>query len=258
MEEYIIEVNDLTVRFNLASQRVDNVKEYFIKLVRHELMFQEFLPLKHISFNVRRGEAWAFIGDNGCGKSTLLKTISGILKPYRGNIEVRGRVAPLIELGAGFDDDLTARENIFLNGTVLGHSRKFMKEHFDEIVEFADIRNFLDSPIKNYSSGMRARLGFSIATMVRPEILIVDEVLAVGDYKFQEKCKVRMQEMLSGGTTLLFVSHSLKDVLELCDHAVYIKKGEVQMVGNVVDVCRQYNPERTGEILQEMRKINSK
>lgn len=242
MEDYIIEVNDLTVRFNLASEKVDNIKEYFIKLIRHELMFQEFLPLKHISFKVKRGEAWAFIGDNGCGKSTLLKTISGILKPYQGSVIVRGQVAPLIELGAGFDDNLTARENIFLNGTVLGHSRKFMEEHFDEIVDFAELWDFLDSPIKNYSSGMRARLGFSIATMVRPEILIVDEVLAVGDYKFREKCNKRMKEMLSGGTTLLFVSHNMNDVLNLCSHALYIKKGEVVEMGEVEKICELYRP----------------
>ena len=186
MAEYAVEVNHVTIRFNMASEKIDNLKEYFIKLVRKELIFQEFLALKNVSFKIRRGEAWALIGVNGSGKSTLLKAISGILKPYKGNIIVRGEVAPLIELGAGFDSNLTARENIYLNGTVLGNSKKFMDEHFDEIVDFAELWDFLDTPIKNFSSGMSARLGFSIATMVKPDILIVDEILAVGDFLFQK------------------------------------------------------------------------
>ena len=177
----MIDVDHVTIRFNLANQKVDNLKEYFIKLIKRELMFQEFLAVKDVSFQVRQGEAWGLIGTNGSGKSTMLKAISGILKPYKGTISVNGSVAPLIELGAGFDQEMTARENIFLNGCVLGHSEQFMREHFDEIVDFAEIHNFLDSPLKNYSSGMRARLGFSIATMVKPDILIVDEILAVGD-----------------------------------------------------------------------------
>ena len=185
-------------------------------------MFQEFLALRDISFQVHEGEAWGLIGTNGSGKSTMLKAISGILKPYKGSVTVNGSVAPLIELGAGFDPELTARENIFLNGCVLGHSEKFMKEHFDEIVDFAELHKFLDSPIKNYSSGMKARLGFSVATMVKPEILIVDEILAVGDYRFRRKCEQRMSEMLSGGTTLLYVSHSIDEVRRLCDHAIWI------------------------------------
>lgn len=248
MDDYIIKVDHVTVRFNMAAEKVDSIKEYFIRLVKKNLMFQEFLPLQDISFEIKRGEAWALIGENGCGKSTMLKAISGILKPYKGTIDVRGKIAPLIELGAGFDDDLTARENIYLNGTVLGHSMKYMQEHFDEIVDFAELWDFLDAPIKNYSSGMRARLGFAVATMVQPEILIVDEVLAVGDYKFQEKCKARMKEMLAGGTTLLFVSHSLSDVLSLCDHAVYFKDHKVEMIGNVKDVCMAYSPEQTAKL----------
>ena len=205
----IIEVENVTIRFNLANQKIDDLKEYFIKLAKRQLMFQEFLAVKDVSFQIHKGEAWALIGSNGSGKSTMLKAISGIIKPYKGNIVVRGRIAPLIELGAGFDGNLTARENIFLNGCLLGHSEKYIAEHFQEIVDFSDLWNFLDSPIKNYSSGMRARLGFSIATMVRPDILIVDEVLAVGDYKFRQKCKQRMNQMLDNGTTLLFVSHSI-------------------------------------------------
>lgn len=236
----MIDVDHVTIRFNLANQKVDNLKEYFVKLVKHELMFQEFLAVKDVSFQVKKGEAWGLIGSNGSGKSTMLKAISGILKPYKGSITVNGSVAPLIELGAGFDQEMTARENIFLNGCVLGHTEKFMKEHFDEIVDFAELHNFLDSPIKNFSSGMRARLGFSVATMVKPEILIVDEILAVGDYKFRKKCEQRMSEMLGGGTTLLYVSHSIDEVRRLCDHAIWIDKGVARMQGEVNEVCNAY------------------
>lgn len=236
----IVQVDDVTIRFNLANQKVDNLKEYVIKALKKQLRFQEFFAVKNVSFQVREGEAWGLIGVNGSGKSTMLKTISGILKPYQGNVTVGGSIAPLIELGAGFDPDLTARENIFLNGCVLGHTRKFMQEHFDEIVDFAEIHKFLDSPIKNYSSGMRARLGFSIATMVKPDILIVDEVLAVGDYKFRQKCEQRMKELLAGGTTLLYVSHSIDEVRRLCDHAIWLDKGVARMQGEVNAVCDAY------------------
>ena len=236
----IIEVENVTIRFNLANQKIDNLKEYFIKLAKRQLMFQEFLAVKDVSFQIHKGEAWALIGSNGSGKSTMLKAISGIIKPYKGNIVVRGRIAPLIELGAGFDGNLTARENIFLNGCLLKKKKKYIAEHFQEIVDFSDLWNFLDSPIKNYSSGMRARLGFSIATMVRPDILIVDEVLAVGDYKFRQKCKQRMNQMLDNGTTLLFVSHSINEVKELCDHAIWLNKGEALMIGDVDTVCDAY------------------
>ena len=239
-EKYIIEVNDLTIRFNLASEKVDNLKEYFIKLIKKELMFQEFLALQHINLKIKKGEAWGLIGTNGSGKSTLLKAISGIMKPYKGEVIVRGEIAPLIELGAGFDMNLTARENIYLNGTVLGHSKKFMDEHFDEIVEFADLHEFLDSPIKNFSSGMKARLGFSVATMVNPDILVVDEILSVGDARFRKKCNKRMSEMLSGGTTLLYVSHNIDSVKKLCDHAIWINRGKTMMSGEVTSVCDAY------------------
>ena len=221
----MVDVDHVTIRFNLASQKIDNLKEYFIKLIKRELMFQEFLAVQDISFQVRQGEAWGLIGSNGSGKSTMLKAISGIIKPYKGSVTVNGSVAPLIELGAGFDAECTARENIFLNGCVLGHSQKFMQEHFDEIVEFAEIEKFLDSPVKNFSSGMKARLGFSIATMVKPDILIVDEILSVGDYKFRKKCEQRMQELLGGGTTLLYVSHNIDEVKRLCDHVIWIDHG---------------------------------
>ncbi len=236
----MIEVKDATVRFNIASERIDNLKEYFIKLVKKELMFKEFLALKDINFSVKQGEAWGIVGTNGSGKSTLLKLICGILKPYKGSVSINGSIAPLIELGAGFDGDLTARENVFLNGAVLGYSDKFMKEHFDEIIDFAELWDFLDMPIKNYSSGMSARLGFAIATMVRPDILICDEVLSVGDYAFQKKCEKRMNEMREQGTTLLFVSHSIEAVREVCDKVLWINKGEKVMEGLAQDVCEAY------------------
>lgn len=239
----MIDVDHVTIRFNLSSQKVDNLKEYLVKLMKHELMFQEFLAVQNVSFQVRQGEAWALIGANGSGKSTMLKAISGIMKPYKGTVTVNGSVAPLIELGAGFDQECTARENIFLNGCVLGHSERFMQEHFDEIVEFAEIGKFLDSPIKNFSSGMKARLGFSVATMVKPDILIVDEVLSVGDYKFKQKCMKRMDELLGDGTTLLFVSHSIDEVRRLCDHAVWLDHGVARMQGEVNEVCDAYMAE---------------
>ena len=180
------------------------------------------------------------MGTNGSGKSTLLKLICGFLKPYKGEVYINGNIAPLIELGAGFDGDLTARENIFLNGAVLGFSKKYMQEHFDEIVEFAELQDFLDMPIKNYSSGMAARLGFSIATVVKPEILIVDEVLSVGDYAFQQKCEKRMHELLGNGTTLLYVSHSIDSIRSLCDKVVWLDHGKVVMSGNTEKVCQAY------------------
>lgn len=239
----IVDVDHVTIRFNLASQKVDNLKEYVIKLLKKELMFQEFLAVKDVSFQIHAGEAWGLIGANGSGKSTMLKAISGIMKPYQGSVTVRGSVAPLIELGAGFDPECTARENIFLNGCVLGHSKKFMEEHFEEIVEFAELQQFLDSPVKNFSSGMKARLGFSVATMVKPDILIVDEILSVGDYKFRKKCMNRMEELLSGGTTLLYVSHNIEEVRRLCDHAIWLDKGVAWMQGGAEEVCDAYMKE---------------
>lgn len=239
-QEYAVKVENVAVRFNMASEKIDNLKEYFIKLIRRELMFKEFLALKDVSFEVKKGEAWGIIGANGSGKSTLLKLICGILKPYKGSVTVNGSTAPLIELGAGFDGDLTASENIYLNGAVLGYDKKFMKEHFEEIVEFAELQDFLEMPLKNYSSGMAARLGFAIATVVRPDILICDEVLAVGDYAFQQKCEKKMNEMRERGTTLLYVSHSIESVKSVCDHALWVEKGVVRMKGMAEDVCEAY------------------
>lgn len=236
----VIEIKNAAVRFNMANQQVNNLKEYVIKLLKKELMFQEFFALQDLSLTVKAGEAWGIIGTNGSGKSTLLKLICGILKPYRGTVEIYGSIAPLIELGAGFDGELTARENVLLNGALMGYSEEFMKAHFEEIIEFAGLWDFLDMPVKNYSSGMEARLGFSVATMVQPDILICDEVLAVGDYKFQEKCEKRMKRMLESGTTLLYVSHQREAVEKLCDHAIWIEKGRAVMSGEAVQVCEAY------------------
>ena len=239
-ETYAVKVEHATVRFNMASEKIDNLKEYVVKLVKRELMFKEFLALKDVSFEVKKGEAWGIIGVNGSGKSTLLKLICGILKPYKGTVTVHGSMAPLIELGAGFEGDLTASENIYLNGAVLGYDKHFMQAHFDEIVDFAELWDFLEMPIKNYSSGMAARLGFAIATVVRPDILICDEVLSVGDYAFQQKCEKRLNEMRENGTTLLYVSHSMKSVKEVCDHALWLQKGSVVDMGEVEEVTEKY------------------
>jgi len=238
--EICVRVENASVRFNMASEKIDNLKEYAVKFLKRELMFKEFFALQEIDLTIRRGESWAFVGKNGAGKSTLLKLISKVLTPYRGKVWTKGSIAPMIELGAGFDSNLTAEENIFINGAILGHSRKFMREHYDEIVDFAQLEGFMDMPIKNYSSGMRARLGFAVATMVKPDILIVDEVLAVGDAAFRKRCTQRMEEMLSGGTTLLFVSHSNSDVRRLCKNAVWLDHGRMKLVGETEDVLAAY------------------
>lgn len=236
----MIEVNNVTMRFNLAEEKTDSLKEYILKVLTHKLNFSEFFALKNISFSVKRGESVALIGKNGCGKSTMLKIIAGVMYPTQGNVTVNGSIAPLIELGAGFDMDLTARENIYLNGAVLGYDRKFMDQHFDEIVDFAELEAFLDVPVKNYSSGMVARLGFAISTMVHADVLVVDEILAVGDYQFQKKCKARMEALMADGTTLLFVSHDEEQVMELCRKAVWIDHGELMCFGNTKEVYAQY------------------
>ena len=235
-----IRVENASVRFNMASEKIDSLKEYAIKLIKGQLMFQEFMALQNIDLTIRKGESWAFVGRNGAGKSTLLKLICKILMPYEGKVTVKGSLAPMIELGAGFDANLTAEENIYINGVIMGHSYEFMREHFDEIVEFAQLQDFLKMPIKNYSSGMRARLGFAVATMVKPDILIVDEVLAVGDAAFRKRCNERMKEMMSGGTTLLFVSHNNSDVRALCENAVWLDHGKILDIGTADAICTAY------------------
>ncbi|WP_455138382.1 ABC transporter ATP-binding protein [Thermophilibacter sp.] len=239
--EYVIEVNDVSMIFNIASEQLNNLKEYFIKLMRHELFFKEFRALDHVSFKVRRGEVVGLVGTNGSGKSTMLKCIAGVLEPSEGSIVVRGNIAPLIELGAGFDPELTARENIYLNGALLGYTRAFIDEHLQEIVDFAELQNFMDMPLKNYSSGMVARIAFAIATVTEPDILIVDETLSVGDVFFQEKCEERIQHFIkSGNVTVLFVSHSMEQVERICQRAVWIEKGVQRMDGPVREVCDAY------------------
>ena len=241
MSDTAVKVENVTVRFNLASEKVETLKEYVIRLItKRKASFDEFYALKDVSFEIEKGDSFALVGSNGSGKSTMLKVISGIYKPYSGNVSVSGVIAPMIELGAGFDPELTARENVFLNGSVLGFSRSFMQEKFDEIIEFAELENFINVPVKNFSSGMQARLGFAIATLIKPDILIVDEILAVGDAHFQEKCKFKMEELKSGGTTLILVSHDVNQVKETCNHAAWINKGHLMMVGNADEVCDEY------------------
>ena len=240
-KEIMVKVDDVGIRFNLAKERVDSLKEYFLKFSKGTLKFEEFWALDGVSLEIEKGDFYGLVGINGSGKSTLLKSVAGVFKPTRGKITVNGTIAPLIELGAGFDMDLTARENIFLNGAVLGFSKDHMLEKFDDIVDFSELHDFLDVPLKNYSSGMVARIAFAIATATKPDILIADEILAVGDYAFQEKCEKRMQELLDAGTTVIFVSHSIEQVKRMCNKATWIEKGKVVMSGDAQTVCDAYS-----------------
>ena len=241
MPQPVIDIQNVSMMFNIASEQLGSLKEYFISIMKRKLFFKEFMALEDITFSVMPGEQYGIVGTNGSGKSTLLKIIAGVMEPTRGSVSIDGTIAPLIELGAGFDMELTARENIFLNGALLGYSRKFMNERFDEIVEFAEVENFLDMPMKNYSSGMIARVAFSVATAIIPDILVVDEALSVGDFLFQQKCEERIHELVDTyGTTLLFVSHSIDQVERVCKKAVWIEKGHMRMIGDVNDVCEEY------------------
>ena len=239
--ETMIEVKDVSMRFRMANDRINSIKEYAIAKLRGKLQYNEFEALKHVSFDVKKGEVVGFIGHNGAGKSTILKVISGILKPTEGSVIVRGNVAPMLELGSGFDMDMSGRENIFLNGAILGYSEEFLKSKYDEIVEFSEVGQFIDVPLRNYSSGMIARLAFSVATVVVPEVLIVDEVLSVGDAAFQEKSRARMMELMSGGTTVLFVSHNVKQIEAMCRNVIWLDKGQVRMAGKSAEVCKAYS-----------------
>lgn len=243
---YIIDLQNVKVRFNKTNLKVDNLKEYVVRLVKRELLFQEFIALQNVNLQVKKGEAWGLIGTNGAGKSTLLKVVSRILKPAEGTVSVNGSVAALIELGAGIDPNLTARENIYLNGTLLGYKKSFLDSKFDEIVEFSELQDFLDSPVKNFSSGMKARLGFSVATSVSPDILIADEILSVGDIKFKQKCNKKMRSMLDNGTTLLYVSHNINSIKKLCNKVLWLDHGKMVMTGDTEEVCNAY--------LEEMNK----
>ena len=240
-QEYAIEVKDVTMVFNMASAKLNSLKEYFIALARRELFFKEFKALKNVSFNVPKGSVVGLVGTNGSGKSTMLKIIAGVLEPTEGECVVRGNIAPLIELGAGFDIELTARENIYLNGALLGYTKTFIDEHIDDIIDFAELHDFMDMPLKNYSSGMVARIAFAIATVTEPDILIVDETLSVGDVFFQEKCMNRIRSFIdTGKVTVLFVSHDINQVENLCQTAVWIEKGVKRMEGPVAEVCEAY------------------
>ncbi len=239
-DNVVIRVDDVGMQFRLSRQKVDNLKEYVIKFLKRQITYKEFWAIRHISFDVEKGDRWGIIGLNGAGKSTLLKVVSGVMKPTEGNVEIKGKIIPLLELGAGFDSNYTGKENIFLNGAMLGLSKEFLEEKYEEIVEFSEIRNFINVPLKNYSSGMRARLGFSIATTIKPEILILDEVLSVGDAKFKRKSENKITSLFNEGVTVLFVSHSILQVKKLCNKAIWLEKGEIVMMGDAQEVCAAY------------------
>lgn len=239
----MIKVNNVSMKFNLGIEKNFSLKLFFINMFKskkNKPKKEEFWALQDVEFEVKQGEVIGFIGSNGAGKSTLLKVIAGVMKPTKGKVEVHGNICPMIELGAGFDLDLTARENIYLNGAVLGYSKEFIEKKFEEIVEFSELRDFLDVPVRNFSSGMTARLAFSIATVVEPEILIVDEILSVGDIAFQQKSETKMRSMIGGGTTVLFVSHSIEQIKSLCNRVVWLEHGHVKKIGPSKEICEEY------------------
>lgn len=238
--DYVIEVNDVSMCFRMTTEKISSIKEYLIKVAKQKVTYKEFWALSNVEFKVRRGEIFGILGLNGAGKSTLLKVISGVMKPTKGSISIKGSMAPLIELGAGFDPELSARENIFLNGAVLGYSKKKMNLLYDEIVDFSELHDFMEVPIKNFSSGMYARLGFSIATSVSPDVLIVDEILSVGDYKFRKKCEKKIESMLRNGTTILMVSHDIDQLASMCSHGIVLDKGTVVSRGTISEVISKY------------------
>ena len=243
----MIKIENVSMKFNLEIEKDFSMKQAFVNLFtkkKKKKKNEDFWALKDVSFNIGKGEVVGLIGSNGAGKSTLLKVVSGVMKPTKGKVKVKGVISPMIELGAGFDGNLTARENIYLNGAILGYSKEFLDDKFDEIVEFSELKDFLDVPVKNFSSGMTAKLAFSIATIVNPEILIVDEILSVGDIKFQEKSKRKMMEMIKGGTTVLYVSHSLQSIKELCTKVVWLEHGKVVKMGDTNKICDAYYKEQ--------------
>ena len=238
--EKIIEINNVSMQFTLSKDKITSLKEFVVKLVKRQIKYEKFEALNNVSFDVYKGEVVGLIGHNGAGKSTLLKIISGILKPTTGNVRVNGNVVPMLELGSGFDMDMTGRENIYLNGTIMGYSKKFLDSKFQEIVDFSELEEFLDVPLRNYSSGMITRLAFAVATIVNPEILIVDEILSVGDFEFQKKSFNKMNELITGGATVLLVNHNVDVIKEMCDRVVWMERGVVKMVGKPKEVCEKY------------------
>lgn len=240
MSKTVLKVDNVSMRYNLSAEKVDDLKDYIIKMVKRELNFQEFWALKNVSFDLQKGDRLGILGFNGAGKSTLLKVIAGVLKPTEGKVTSQGKIVPLLELGAGFDKQYTGAENIYLYGAMLGYSKEFIKQKFDEIVEYSELGDFINVPVKNYSSGMRSRLGFSIATVVEPDILILDEVLSVGDEKFKKKSEAKIKAMFDKGVTVLFVSHSIKQVKEICNKAIILEKGQLIAQGDIEEVSKQY------------------
>ena len=240
MAKIVIDVKNVTMRFHMNADKMLSLKEYVTRKIRGKIQYFDFTALENISFSVQRGEILGLIGHNGAGKTTLLKLISKILQPTKGTIRIRGNIVPILSLGSGFDGDLTGRENIFLNGAIMGYNEKFLNDKYEKIVEFSELKDFIDVPIRNYSSGMLARLAFSIASMVKPEILIIDEILAVGDASFREKSRARMNELMSGGTTVLFVTHSLQQIRELCNRVIWLDHGKMKMIGDPNEICDIY------------------
>lgn len=236
----MIKAEHITMRFNMANDKIMSLKETVVALLTRRLKYEQFTVFEDVSFNINRGEVVGIVGKNGAGKSTLLKIISGVLKPTEGTVQVDGNIVPMLELGSGFDMELTGQENIFLNGAILGYSKEFLNEKYDEIVEFSELGDFIFMPIRNYSSGMMARLAFSIATVVKPEVLIVDEILSVGDAGFQAKSLARMMELMSGGTTVLFVSHDLKQIEDMCDRVIWLEDHRLKMFDTADVVCKAY------------------
>lgn len=239
----MIDVNHVSLCYRMPAERVSGMKEYLVQVMQGKMQYKEFWALQDVSFSVEKGEVLGLVGANGAGKSTMLKVISGILKPTKGTVTVHGNIVPMLELGSGFDLELSGRENIFLNGAILGYSEEFLKEKYQEIVAFSELGEFIEMPLRNYSSGMVTRLAFSIATVVKPDVLIVDEILSVGDSAFQHKSKNRMIELMSGGTTVLLVSHSTEQITELCSRAIWLEKGHMKMIGPAEEVCRAYEEE---------------
>ena len=236
----IVSVKNISLKFKMEQNRANSLKEFCVRWLKRDLKSEDFWALTDVSFDVEKGDVIGIIGHNGAGKSTLLKVISGIMKPTKGTIEAHGNIVPMLELGAGFDMELSGRENIYLNGAILGYSEEFLNEKYDEIVAFSELGNFIEAPLRTYSSGMLARLAFSVACIVEPEILIVDEILSVGDADFQEKSRARMMELMTGGTTVFFVSHSLKQIREMCNKVVWLEHGKIQAVGKTGEICDKY------------------
>ena len=241
MSKTAIEVDNVSMKFNLSREKVDSLKDYIFKTIKREIQYNEFWALKNVSFSVEKGDRVGILGLNGAGKSTLLKVISGVFKPTEGHVDKHGKMVPLLELGAGFDPQYTGKENIYLYGAMLGYTKKFIDSKYDEIVEFSELQKFMDVPVKNYSSGMKSRLGFSIATVVEPKILILDEVLSVGDAKFRKKSEKKIMSMFDSGVTVLFVSHSLEQVQRLCNKAMILEKGKLIAYGDVDPISEQYS-----------------